>query len=514
MPDSFYWFDYETFGLRRGEALPAQFAGRRTDLELNPVDGGEVFYCRPGLDMLPSPQSCALTGILPQYCERHGLPEGLFAREVLRRLGAQGTVGIGYNSLAFDDEVTRFLLWRNLLPPYEREFNNDCGRWDLYPLVLAYWALRPEGVNWPRWSECIGWLNEKRLLKLPEPKNPDAFCFKLECLSRANGLGHEKAHDALSDVNATIELARFIRSRNPRFWSWAFENQTKRKVIAQINHPAVLWLDPHQRQDRGYLRFVRQIGADSVNPNLVYLWDLSRDPAELLDQTPESIRQRTFRKTADLPEGVSPLPIYRLAVNHHPFVCSAVHVLGPRRAEEFGWDFSQIQKNASWFTAERLRLASDLFSRAFPARGGAEAEPEDADVALYSSGFPSDRDKGMLKSLQNLSPGELEQRVHSGRVIFEKPVYYELLLRYRARNNPEYLNAEEQSRWKAFVRQKMKSNLPRFESEVRALEESLEGRGEDIVAQLRQWPRRDALRQILSEEGVKGGQRENERQEL
>ena len=68
MPDSFYWFDYETFGLRRGEALPAQFAGRRTDLELNPVDGGEVFYCRPGLDMLPSPQSCALTGILPQYC--------------------------------------------------------------------------------------------------------------------------------------------------------------------------------------------------------------------------------------------------------------------------------------------------------------------------------------------------------------------------------------------------------------------------------------------------------------
>ena len=120
----------------------------------------------------------------------------------------------------------------------------------------------------------------------------------------------------------------------------------------------------------------------------------------------------------------------------------------------------------------------------------------------------------MLKSLQNLSPGELEQRVHSGRVIFEKPVYYELLLRYRARNNPEYLNAEEQSRWKAFVRQKMKSNLPRFESEVQALEESLEGRGEDIVAQLRQWPRRDSLRQILSEEGVKGGQRENERQEL
>ena len=134
---TFYWYDYETFGVRSRSDRPAQFAGIRTDLDLNPVGRGEVFYAKPAADYLPSPESCLLTGITPQLCDEKGMVESDFAQAVWSRLNEPGTVSIGYNSLGFDDEVNRFLFWRNFLDPYAHGYANGCGRWDLFPLVCA-----------------------------------------------------------------------------------------------------------------------------------------------------------------------------------------------------------------------------------------------------------------------------------------------------------------------------------------------------------------------------------------
>jgi exodeoxyribonuclease-1 len=200
---TFLWHDYETFGADVRRDRPAQFAAIRTDAELNEIGEPLMIYCQPANDYLPDP------AVLPHH--RHhpaAVPgKGPARARVCRRIEAcwpqPGTIGVGYNTIRFDDEITRFMFWRNLIDPYAREWQNQCGRWDLLDVVRMTYALRPEGITWPK-------------------KEDGSPSFKLEHLTAANGLAHEAAHDALSDVRATIALARLIRQHNPKLFDFAW----------------------------------------------------------------------------------------------------------------------------------------------------------------------------------------------------------------------------------------------------------------------------------------------------
>ena len=76
---TFFWHDYETFGRVPRRDRPAQFAGVRTDAALNEIGEALMIHCQPPTDTLPDPESCLLTGITPQHCQQHGLPEQAFA---------------------------------------------------------------------------------------------------------------------------------------------------------------------------------------------------------------------------------------------------------------------------------------------------------------------------------------------------------------------------------------------------------------------------------------------------
>ena len=114
------------------------------------------------------------------------MPESDFIRQVHAELSRPGTCGVGYNSIRFDDEVSRYTLYRNFYDPYAREWRDGTSRWDLIDVVRMTYALRPEGIEWP----------------LDEQGRPS---FRLELLTAANGIEHAAAHDALSDVHATID---------------------------------------------------------------------------------------------------------------------------------------------------------------------------------------------------------------------------------------------------------------------------------------------------------------------
>ncbi len=193
---TFLWHDYETFGAVPRRDRPAQFAAIRTDAELNEIGEEIMVYCQPAPDFLPEPQACLITGITPQTCLERGVPEYQFAQTIEAAFARSGTIGVGYNTIRFDDEVTRFLFWRNLIDPYAREWQNNCSRWDILDVVRTAYALRPDGIHWPKNSE-------------------GKTSFRLEHLSAANGLSHEAAHDALSDVRATIAFARLLREKIP-----------------------------------------------------------------------------------------------------------------------------------------------------------------------------------------------------------------------------------------------------------------------------------------------------------
>ncbi|TNE75578.1 MAG: exodeoxyribonuclease I, partial [Gammaproteobacteria bacterium] len=216
LANTLYWHDYETFGADPSRDCPSQFAGVRTDEALNIIGEPLSLYCQPPTDRLPSPMACLVTGITPQKAREQGVPEPEFMSEVYRELSRPGTCGVGYNSIRFDDEVTRYALYRNFYDPYEREWKHGNSRWDIIDMVRLARALRPEGIEWPNYED-------------------GSPCFKLEQLTLANGISHEAAHDALSDVLATIAMARLVREKQPKLYHYVYEHRLKQKVAGLID---------------------------------------------------------------------------------------------------------------------------------------------------------------------------------------------------------------------------------------------------------------------------------------
>ena len=448
-PATFYWYDYESFGLDPKRSGPSQFAGRRTDLSFNPVAGeegeGEVFYCKPSHDRLPSPESCLLTGITPQQCEAEGLKETDFAEKVWERLNTPGTVSLGYNTLGFDDEVNRFLFWRNFLEPYTHSWAKGCSRWDIFPLVCACWALRGDTIKWPQWEEIDP-------AEYPKAAGRSGVCFKLEFLTKANGIVHSHAHDALSDVEATIGMAKLIAEREPRLWKWAFENRDTKTVLKAVEgRKPVVWVSPRFGVKRGCTGIVACFHQEK---NDCWMWDLTEDPTVLGKLTAEEFRRRMFPTAEEKKAGVERLPLRLLKANAAPFVCANLKVLSPARAERHGIDLSVIQGNLEKLLAV-IPMAESAFAELLAGRFDGEPDiSPDPDASLYSSGFTSKDDKVRFRKIRAASPLELKTMAEAG-IPFDDPQFSELLLRYRARNFPETLSVADQEYWTELCRRRL-----------------------------------------------------------
>ncbi len=424
---TFLWHDYETFGVNPRRDRPAQFAAIRTDAELNEIGEPLMLYCQPAVDYLPEPEACLITGITPQVCQERGVPEPEFASRIHAELSLAGTIGVGYNTIRFDDEVTRFLFWRNLLDPYGREWQNQCGRWDLLDVVRLAHALRPDGIEWPR--------------------GPDGKpSFRLEHLTCANGLAHEAAHDALSDVRATIALARLIRQHQPRLFDFALSLHKKDRVAAELRLPTLaataqpfLHVSGMFPTERGCLALMWPLANHPTNRSELLAWDLAQDPAGLADLSVSELRQRLFTRAADLPEGVARLPLKSIHLNKSPMVVGNLKTLTPQLAQRWGIDFGQAARHAE--AARALPNMDAVWAAVF------ERTPEpapDVDQDLYG-GFVCNEDRRRLQRLRALPPEELA-RARPG---FDDPRLAELLWRFRARNYPNTLNSDEHERWQA-----------------------------------------------------------------
>ncbi len=423
---TFLWHDYETFGANPRYDRPAQFAAIRTDMDLNEVGEPIMRYCQPAPDYLPSPESCLITGITPQQALEQGVPEDVFAREIEAAFSQPGTVGVGYNTIRFDDEVTRFLFWRNLIDPYAREWQNECSRWDLLDVVRMVYALRPDGIEWP----------------VKEDGSPS---FKLEDLARANGLGHEQAHDALSDVRATIALARLIKQKHPKLFEFAFALRKKDRVLHEMGLPAqqidarpFLHVSGMIRPERGCIAVMWPLAQHPTNKNEVICWDLNADPIELAAIDADTLRLRMFTRAADLPEGVTRLPIKSIHINKSPMVVRNLKTLSPEMATKWGIDMNLCIEHA--VKARALPDMSQLWKQVYSKLEG--HGPNDVDQDLYN-GFIGPADRRRLNQLRELSPQELSV----DRTGFDDARLQELVFRWRARNWPESLTEQEQERW-------------------------------------------------------------------
>ena len=418
---TFLWHDYETFGVDTRRDRPSQFAAIRTDADLNEIGAPVMLYCQPATDYLPDPQSCLITGITPQQCLEQGVPEHAFASTIEQTFSVSGTIGVGYNTIRFDDEITRFLFWRNLIDPYAREWQNQCGRWDLLDVVRITYALRPEGIEWPRGED-------------------GKVSFRLELLTAANGIAHTAAHDALSDVRATIALARLIKNRQPKLFDFCLGLHKKDRVISEIGLPAkrpFLHVSGMFPAERGCLGLVWPLALHPTNKNEVIGWDLSVDPAELTDLDAEAIRLRLFSKSAELPERVTRLPIKTIHLNKSPMVVGNLKTLSSERALHWQIDVAAALRHAE--IAAQLPDMTVLWQQVFARPAAAAA---DVDEDLYG-GFIGNADRRRLADLRSLS----SQVLADTRLSFDDTRLEELVFRYRARNFASTLSATEIERW-------------------------------------------------------------------
>jgi exodeoxyribonuclease-1 len=466
---TFLWHDYETFGAEPRRDRPAQFAAIRTDADLNEIGEPIMLYCQPAPDYLPDPQACLITGITPQHCLEHGVPEHEFAATICAAFSEPGTIGVGYNTIRFDDEVTRFLLWRNLMDPYAREWQNGCGRWDMLDVVRMAYALRPDGITWPRHDDG----------------RPS---FKLEHLTRDNGLVHDAAHDALSDVRATIALARLLRSKQPKLFDFCLELRRKDKVAEQMG----LHLDRALRQpflhvsgmfpaERGCLSMVWPLATHPTNKNEVLVWDCRHDPSELFNLDVETIRQRLFTRAADMPDGMTRLPVKSVHLNKSPMLVSNLKTLSTQMAARWELDIERCLAHARVAASgpDMAAVWQKVFQR--------EASPAaiDVDEDLYG-GFVSTGDRRRLESLRTETPPKLAAL----RPSFEDERLSHLLFRYRARNFPHTLAEEEQQAWEDHRAARLfdgaggARTIDQLFAEIDALSETADERAEEILGAL------------------------------
>ncbi len=427
---SLYWHDYETFGADPARDRPVQFAGLRTDMALNVVGKPLVVFCRPANDYLPQPDACLVTGITPQKALAEGVIEPEFIGRVHDELAAPGTCGVGYNSLRFDDEVTRYTLYRNFHDPYAREWQNGNSRWDLIDVVRTAHALRPEGIEWPLRDDG-----------LPS--------FRLEDLTAANGIGHADAHDALADVEATIALARLVRERQPRLFEHLLEHRDKHSAMAALDIAAmkpVLHVSGMFGAARHNIALIAPLAMHPKNKNEVICYDLMADPTQLADLSAADIAKRLYTPTAELADGVERPGLKTVHINKCPVLLTAKFA-DPATAERLGISGARCREHLA-----ALRDYRDRDPKAFTAKMQAVyrerrfAEHTDPDLMLYGGGFFSDADKRLMDRLRDLSPYDLA----AASFPFEDPRLPEMLLRYRARNFPDTLTGEERAAWEEY----------------------------------------------------------------
>ncbi|VAW84575.1 Exodeoxyribonuclease I [hydrothermal vent metagenome] len=424
--NTFYWYDYETFGLNPMTDRLAQFAGVRTDEDFNVIGDPLTLYCKPADDFLPQPQSVMITGITPQKTQAEGVSESEFITRINAEFSKPNTCVLGYNSIRFDDEFTRYSLYRNFHDPYAREWRNGCSRWDLVDVVRMTRALRPEGIVWPSY----------------EDGRPS---LRLEDLSKANDIEHASAHDALSDVYATIAMGKLIKDKQPKLFDYAYKNKAKNKVLTQLNMASakpVLHVSGMYPTEQGNMAVVVPIAMHPSNKNGIIVFDLSHDPEILYRLNAKQIHHRLFTSAADLEkEGLERIPLKTVLVNKSPII-APLGTLNGEASRRFKIDLMRCKMNFDF-----IRVQPSLNNKMHKVFSMTEyAKHTNVDYMLYSGSFFSEKDRAEMDEIHSLTPEDLA----SHQPVFADDRLTEMFFRYRARNWPETLSVEDKKKWNEY----------------------------------------------------------------
>ena len=466
MNQSLFWHDYETSGINPSLDQPLQFAGIRTNENLDIIGDPIVLFCKPHLDIVPSPQACLVTGISLQQAYSEGLIEPDFISTIHEEMIKPGTCSVGYNNIKFDDEFTRFTLYRNFFDPYEREWKNGNTRWDILDMMRLARALRPEGIEWPNHFDG-------------KPS------FKLEDLTRANGIDHSDAHDALSDVYATISIAKLIKSKQPKLFDYLYSIRKKHEVEKIINtndKRPFFYVSGLLSSDNMYGSVMLPLAKHPENKNAMICWNLMKDPSCLINNSVETLQENFFNlhvseRSSDI---FTPLII---SLNKAPAV-TPINLITPDIAQKLAIDMEICRLNM-----EKL-IQSDISKKLRQVyQSQITQSTKSAESALYSGFIP----KKDIKTAESVRSASMEDFLNNS-FIFNDNRMNELLFLYRGRNYPESFSQNEREIWTEICRDRLvngidgRKSINKTRDEITCLKRSLKSeKAITILNQLMEW---------------------------
>ncbi|AZQ65064.1 exodeoxyribonuclease I [Flammeovirga pectinis] len=435
---SFFFYDYETFGTDPRKDKIVQFAGIRTDMDLNQIGEEITLYCKPSKDFLPNPDACLITGITPQIADSQpdSLREFEFMAIIKNQLGERGTCHVGYNNIKFDDEFSRYGFYKNFIDPYSHEWADNNSRADVLDIIRMTYALRPEGINWPTDED-------------------GKVSMKLEKLSVANGVTHENAHDALADVRATIEVFRLIKNNQPKLFQYALslsnKHNVKKILTDHLNkQEPILAISAYVPIVNGHLAFMVPIVFDDNNKNAVIAYDVRIDPSCLAILSAEELKELLYKPKGEMEENEIRPGLSQLYINKASMYVTP-KTLTDQRAKELSIDKELIAENT-------IKLKEILKDKSILTKLKEVYEPNferstDVDAMLYD-GFMPRQDESLRNRLSTFKVEQLEL-MNLNIFNFLDQRLRELLLRYKGRNFYNELNNDDLVEFKSFCRAKV-----------------------------------------------------------
>lgn len=478
MTQTFFFYDLETSGLSPRDDRIMQFAGQRTDLDLNPIGEPVNLLVALDEDTLPSPGALMVTKITPLQTRLDGLAEREFCDYVQSEIFTPGTIATGYNSVHFDDEFMRFTFWRNFFDSYEWQWKDGRSRWDLLDVVRMTRALRPEGIEWPfeekvakrtSTAEGRGEAGEEAKASIEtvrgasedaEVKTPDevvqAPSNRLELLSKVNGIKHEHAHDALSDVFALIGVTKLLKEKQPQLYQYLFDLRDKKRAAELI---------------------------DSGNPFVYTSGFISSDFAKTSVVCPFKKDKHGNTYVVDLRYEPAPEHVYKVCPNK----CPAIAPLGVLEKGD-GWrnirlDLKTVKENLAKFQANPVVVQPKIAEIE-----GREYEPApDVEASLYD-GFLQDGDRALLATVRAADKNKLKAL----KLDFDDRRLPGLFAHYKAKNYPEILTADELKEWERYRLARLNRQAPAFLKELEVIQNTGKtSRGveadPDVVQALADW---------------------------
>ena len=462
MARTFFFYDLETSGLNPRQDRIMQFAGQRTDMNLEPISEPYNLLVTLNDDTLPSPDALIVTGITPQKTVEEGYNEAQFARMLSEEIFTPDTIVVGFNNIRFDDEFIRHLLWRNFHDPYEWSWKDGRSRWDLLDVVRLTRALRPEGINWP--------LDVKG-----EPSN------RLELITSANGIAHENAHDALADVTALIAVTKLIKQKQPQLYDYLLKMRDKKVVQQLVNVDGKKpFVYVSGRYDKEFAKTTVAFPLTTSRNGGVVVYDLRYDPTPFVELSTEELSKKIFASWEERQaEDFVKLPVKELQYNR----CPAVAPLGVLEQGD-GWqkislDLKTVQKHQNILLnhpdfAEKLRTI-------FENKPAFKKLP-DPEAQLYD-GFLHDRDRLRVEAVRNADERELAD-FHPE---FQDERLAPLLLHYKARNFPRSLSEDDLTQWEAWRARHLQAQLPQFMASLQRLASTATDEQQFILQELQLW---------------------------